>query len=1191
MNNQKILKECETDKELLDELNNKIYVPTKEVKYARARESIEYFAYHQLGIKLMPHQVKMCREFRKELYGNRISVTSSRQIGKAQPLSCNIMTPKGYIKMGDIKIGDYVIGSDGKSAKVLNIFPQGVMKNYKVTFDDGSYTFCNDEHLWIYHTAYQRHNKDKSWKVDTLRTIMDNYYFEENEDKRISIPVVEPIQFDENKHLIKPYSLGVLLGDGTLSQKSQCLVSSNDIEIINELKKELVDCNIDYKGNYNFRITSKWIHRELRRLNLSGTNSHTKFIPKEYLIDSVNNRIELLKGLMDTDGSIYGNRVMEYATVSKQLAEDVKFLVNSLGGKVVLKERKNKFGPVYRLFIKLQFINPFKLKRKADKWYPIKYSPERILRKIELVGEEEMQCIMVNNENHSYLTDECIVTHNTLCQAVIALWAVTYNMIPTGTTKTTNIGIVSKSEDQAKKVMSDIRDLIIIGDNRISQLTGGKVKNFFTNNIKKGGADNRTELTFKNGKIICLPPTDKARGYSLSLLMIDEAAFIDDDVYYKSIEPTVAKTGGSIILTSTPNGQHGFFFDEFDPFGKLDTHTYNRLWFSYEVIKDVDETMFLKLEEKRTMYFNIGKDKEFRQEYEADFLTDTSAFFESDMVDKGIDNTLSVKDSYNKPCNMGIDFGMVHSNTVVTISTIDEEDNIILLYQKIYPYGDDDHLIDDIEALRKRFNIDKIIPDDCLDWNTEILKFDGNKYLPTKLKDIKKGDYVLSYNFNNEKYEPKQVMDSIDKGIKETNKIYLRNGTSIYATKDHKFYYKHKTYNHKKGYKYYKDINRNSERLIVSKKLPNITKEYPISDELIYIYGIYVAEGSHHVGEGRCFLAQSEYKNEEKYYKIKHILDKLGLTYSETKRRNGFILFSSNEINKKLQSFGTYHYNKKLPDEIYSFSDRQLEILLEGLLDGDGWRTSPKINKDGKRTNIVSGYTSTSKELINQVSWIYRRLGRPVNLYSRLPNNRKYIQYNLSENKNSFFNKEQLKGMSQISFIDKGTEKKHVWDINVDGNHNFVLYESGLLVHNCAEGKFIIDEMNKKGWNIKPMSFRRDKVAKYFAFRAKLYKGKIKYPNIKELITQMKVLQETPLKISTDISKPNGGKDDAIDSFLMSCYFYLDDEVNSKLFDWDEVKKNENEKVLQKRSKIPILYPLKRERLRRVGSEYVRKGI
>ena len=173
-------------------------------------------------------------------------------------------------------------------------------------------------------------------------------------------------------------------------------------------------------------------------------------------------------------------------------------------------------------------------------------------------------------------------------------------------------------------------------------------------------------------------------------------------------------------------------------------------------------------------------------------------------------------------------------------------------------------------------------------------------------------------------------------------------------------------------------------------------------------------------------------------------------------------------------------------------------------------------------------------------------MGRPNYISSRMPVDRIKRQYSIVWNNNSWFSKEQGVGLGQVGFDLLEEEDRHVWDINVEGNHNFVLFDSGLIVHNCAQGYHTIQKMIEKGWNVQPMSFKKDKVKKYTEFRAWLNKGKIKSYSDSVLSEEMKALQEEESKLSTLIHKPRGGTDDMIDSFVMSCYFYL--EVDSYQF-------------------------------------------
>lgn len=364
--------------------------------------------------------------------------------GKAQPLDSKILTPDGWVAMGDITAGMYVIGSDGKPKCVLNVFPQGKKDIYKVTFSDGSSTECCNEHLWYTSTHNERRNKTGS--VKTLQEIIDSIKYLpqniNNNSKNHSIPMVKPVSFNKKEVTIDPYLLGVLLGDGGLSTTNSISLSSKDEEIINNCNcllpktTKIVKKNNSKYDYYIVKDTNKLSKKNdllhsLKKYNLVGTVSDTKFIPDEYLYNSINVRLSILQGLMDTDGHCdkKGISVVFYST-SKKLADGVQFIVQSLGGKAVIKNKqtyytyngirkagKNSFA----VHISMpNGFSPFRLSRKKELFIPrTKYLPTRYIEKIELLGKKEAQCILVDSDDHLYVTDNFILTHNTLCLATI----------------------------------------------------------------------------------------------------------------------------------------------------------------------------------------------------------------------------------------------------------------------------------------------------------------------------------------------------------------------------------------------------------------------------------------------------------------------------------------------------------------------------------------------------------------------------------------------------------------------------------------------------------------------------------------------------------------------------------------------------------------------------------------------------
>ena len=330
--------------------------------------------------------------------------------------------------------------------------------------------------------------------------------------------------------------------------------------------------------------------------------------------------------------------------------------------------------------------------------------------------------------------------------AVMALKAALLNTAPAGVSKKTMIGIISATEEQSKKLMAEIKRIIQLGDQHVKTCTGGKQKKWFTNLIdaSKSASNNKSMITFTNGnQIVCLPPTNRVRGYSFSYVFVDEAAFVEDqDIFFDSIEPTVSNTNGTIILTSTPNGQQGFFYDLFDPEEKYDFHEYTRFWLHYLDLDNQD--MIDNIEIKKQNYYQTGKEKHFEQEYDAKFTVQVSAFFDSGDVDEMVELSLFKLSEYGGQCDCAIDFGMVNSHTVVTITRLNDEGFIERLFHHRYMFGADDALLVDLEMLKKKFNIQRFIPDDCPQGYHTIQKMEekGWNVKPMSFKRDKVSKYV-----------------------------------------------------------------------------------------------------------------------------------------------------------------------------------------------------------------------------------------------------------------------------------------------------------------------------------------------------------------------------------------------------------------------------------------------------------------
>lgn len=361
--------------------------------------------------------------------GNIILVAGEFNAGKGHPHGTDILTDRGWEKIEDLKIGDILFSEDGEKQELENIFPRGEQDCYKFTFNDGTFIESDSEHIWSVLWRYNRlhkksghgaiNNAHGKYKLTTTKEIVD--FCGEGEvknNKRFVLPQMKPINFEEKELILDPYLLGVLLGDGCFANSS-IMVSSSDKEILDSFSNR--GFSVNHNGKYDYRILGMVPFVE--KLGLKGFKSNNKFIPIEYLYNSVKNRLSLLSGLLDTDGYIGKNSVaIEFVSVSKKLADGVIFLVRSLGGRAVCCEKKTSYvyngvkrsGQLaYRVSIKMNGVCPFRLQRKINNYNQGVKRDGKIIKKIEYTGIKKTICLKVSNPTGLYIAKDFIVTHNT----------------------------------------------------------------------------------------------------------------------------------------------------------------------------------------------------------------------------------------------------------------------------------------------------------------------------------------------------------------------------------------------------------------------------------------------------------------------------------------------------------------------------------------------------------------------------------------------------------------------------------------------------------------------------------------------------------------------------------------------------------------------------------------------------------
>jgi phosphate starvation-inducible protein PhoH and related proteins len=370
--------------------------------------------------------------------------------GRAQPLFTKVLTPAGFRPIGDLRVGDFVIGSDGRETEVLGVYPQGFKEIYRVYTQDGSSTLASGDHLWSVYTHADR-RRGRPARVLQTKEMLGN--LRAAHQHRYELPLLSsPVDFESRPVPLDPYALGLLLGDGCFSCTATPGFTTADPELAEALGRLIPGIEPRRKSDIDYvlnRITTPGevitienpVTGAMRRLGLIGAKSNTKFVPDDYLFNTPDVRLAVLQGLFDSDGDPVPQQErtcrIQFTTVSDRLRDHVVFLVQSLGGVAYARTRPahvrkpglargrdvHHRADAHILDIRLpEGVAPFRLARKVAKYDATGGGrPMRFVHRIEPAGTEEAVCIQVAADDSLYVTEDFLLTHNTLNDAFIIL--------------------------------------------------------------------------------------------------------------------------------------------------------------------------------------------------------------------------------------------------------------------------------------------------------------------------------------------------------------------------------------------------------------------------------------------------------------------------------------------------------------------------------------------------------------------------------------------------------------------------------------------------------------------------------------------------------------------------------------------------------------------------------------------------
>jgi hypothetical protein len=489
-----------------------------------------------ISIKLWKFQKEIIRTIHEN---NRVAVNAARQVGKALALDTPIPTPIGWTTMGELKVGDIILDECGKPTKVT--FATETMTDhecYDVTFDNGETIRADAEHLWT--VNYPRH------KNVTLTT---RELIELKKRKECAIGIQydnHQIEYSEQQLPLDPYLFGLWLGDGHSAgaritcSKQDYIVYAKELSKykISEFRKDLRCENGGEFGIYD-------IHGILREMKVRNN----KHIPDQYMYSSIEQRISLIQGLMDSDGYCsMQNGTCEFYQKNKTFIEQVREIFSSLGVKTRISEKIVDNEMYYILRCSTVKFNLFRLPRKLERQKKLQGSYQLQNVYIENITRTEsvpVRCIQVDSPSHLFLCGKtCIPTHNTTTIAVgYLLWYALFQHDKT-------VAILAQKEKTATEILSRIKNAYM----------------HLPRWLQQGIAEwNKGSIELENGSKILSESTSSGaiRGFTISLLYLDEFGHVPNNIahdFLTSVYPTISSgTTAKIIVSSTPRGMNHWF--------------------------------------------------------------------------------------------------------------------------------------------------------------------------------------------------------------------------------------------------------------------------------------------------------------------------------------------------------------------------------------------------------------------------------------------------------------------------------------------------------------------------------------------------------------------------------------------------------------------------------------------------------
>ena len=350
--------------------------------------------------------------------------------GKAQPLWSKVLTPSGWTTIGNLRIGDRVVGENNDVGEVVEIYPQGEKDYYRVNFDDGTSVECCDDHLWKVLDRNRRISGTKAYSQHIIAKLRD---IRTSLDAKYSVDISDAIEFEsdfDEESELDGYLLGCILTAGDVINPDEILVESSESKVLHNLQTTIY---VNHQGDsyledsvstYGVVIADRSVKHKLQEYGLWTTlmygNDAKRFIPEVYFTAPIRVRMSLLEGMVDTckHAVQHINPMWGYSCKSLHLIQGFVELARSLGVKVTYTSDVD-YKSIYTASCRSDF-NPYRFSSKHDNFQKALsciqkssfHQYPKMIKSVDYVGKTRCQCILLDNKTHTYITDGYTITHN-----------------------------------------------------------------------------------------------------------------------------------------------------------------------------------------------------------------------------------------------------------------------------------------------------------------------------------------------------------------------------------------------------------------------------------------------------------------------------------------------------------------------------------------------------------------------------------------------------------------------------------------------------------------------------------------------------------------------------------------------------------------------------------------------------------